>query len=111
LKEAIFTEFKDGALDYYTRATEISSKELNPCNPIRLGLALNFSVFHFEVIGDHKTACTLCENALNTAVDNIDDCDEETFRDAKSIMELLKENLSLWKVEEDDNNLNGGDDI
>jgi molybdopterin synthase catalytic subunit len=30
--------------------------------------------------------------------------DEETFRDAKSIIELLKENLSLWKEEEDKNN-------
>ena len=31
----------------------------------------------------------------------IDDVDEETFRDAKSIIELLKENLSLWKEEEE----------
>lgn len=36
----------------------------------------------------------------------IDDVDEEMFRDAKSIIELLKENLTLWKEEDGgDNNI------
>ena len=65
-----------------------------------MGLALNFSVFHYEVLNDHKKACQLGEAALQVALDQIDDVDEETFRDAKSIIELLKENLSLWKEEE-----------
>lgn len=75
---------------------------MNACNPIRLGLALNFSVFNYEVLNDHKKACQLGENALSEALEKIDDVDEETFRDAKSIIELLKENLSLWKEEEGD---------
>jgi molybdopterin synthase catalytic subunit len=37
-------------------------------------------------------------------LEKIDDCNEEMFRDAKSIIELLKENLSLWKEEEDGKN-------
>ena len=53
-------------------------------------------------MNDHKKACELGEAALQSALEKIDDCDEETFRDAKSIIELLKENLSLWKEEEDD---------
>ena len=61
---------------------------------------MNFSVFHYEVMNDHKKACELGEQALSEALDKIDDVDEETFRDAKSIIELLKENLSLWKEEE-----------
>lgn len=93
---------KNGALDFYNQALEVSNKDLEPCNPIRLGLALNFSVFHFEVMNDHKKAIELGETALQSALEKIDDCDEETFRDAKSIIELLKENLSLWK-EEDEN--------
>ena len=79
------------------------SKSLNACNPIRLGLALNYSVFYYEVMSDHKKACELGEAALQDALEKIDDVDEETFRDAKSIIELLKENLSLWKEEENDN--------
>jgi 14-3-3 protein epsilon len=94
-------QVKNGALDGYNNADKFS-KSLNACNPIRLGLALNFSVFHYEVMNDHKKACELGEAALTEALEKIDDVDEETFRDAKSIIELLKENLSLWKEEEGD---------
>jgi hypothetical protein len=60
-------------------------------------------VFHYEVMNNHSEACTLGEKALSDALEKIDDVDEETFRDAKSIIELLKENLSLWKEEEEQN--------
>jgi len=93
---------KNGALDNYQLA-QTTSESLNACNPIRLGLALNFSVFHYEVMNNHKVACELGERALSDALEKIDDVDEETFRDAKSIIELLKENLSLWKEEEEQN--------
>ena len=93
---------KKGALENY-EAAQTTCTSLNACNPIRLGLALNFSVFHYEVMNNHKKACELGEQALTEALEKIDDVDEETFRDAKSIIELLKENLSLWKEEEEQN--------
>merc|ERR1712227_386072 len=95
-------EVKNGALTGYTEAKRLS-ESLNACNPIRLGLALNFSVFYYEVMSNHKEACVLCEKALADALEKIDEVDEETFRDAKSIIELLKENLSLWKEEDGEN--------
>ena len=95
-------EIKNGALENYQLA-DSTSKTLNACNPIRLGLALNFSVFYYEVMNEHKKACELGEAALTEALEKIDDVDEETFRDAKSIIELLKENLSLWKEEDEQN--------
>ena len=96
---------RDGALQHYKEA-ETAGKELPACNPIKLGLALNFSVFYYEVMQDNKQACVLAETALQEAMNKIDDVDEETFRDAKSIIELLKENLTLWKEEEGgDNNI------
>jgi len=94
---------KDGALANYKEADTVA-KELQACNPIKLGLALNFSVFYYEVMQDSKMACQLAETSLQEAMGKIDDVDEETFRDAKSIIELLKENLTLWKEEEE-----GGD--
>lgn len=100
-KGAQLEEVKAGALEGYNAAKDLST-ELNACNPIRLGLALNFSVFYYEVINDHKQACELGEKALADALEKIDEVDEETFRDAKSIIELLKENLSLWKEEDGD---------
>jgi hypothetical protein len=91
-------EVKQAALKAYTEANAIT---LPPCNPIKLGLALNFSVFYYEVIKDHKKACALAEESLQSALDKIDELGEEDFRDAKSIIELLKENLTLWKEEEE----------
>jgi tetratricopeptide (TPR) repeat protein len=88
---------KNEALKYYDEANQVS---LPPCNPIKLGLALNFSVFYYEVMKNQQKACELAEQALQLALDKIDEISEEDFRDAKSIIELLKENLTLWKEEE-----------
>ena len=95
-------EVKTKALEAYSSA---SKAELPPCNPIKLGLALNFSVFHYEVMKDCKTACKLAEDTLAAALEKIDDLNEEDFRDAKSIIELLKENLTLWKEEDEGQNV------
>ena len=97
-------QVKSGALKGYEEADKLS-KGLNACNPIRLGLALNYSVFYYEVMNDHKKACEFGEKALSEALEKIDDVDKETFRDAKSIIELLKENLSLRTEEEGENNV------
>jgi 14-3-3 protein epsilon len=102
----VLSKARDGALEHYKQA-ETAGQSLHACNPIKLGLALNFSVFHYEVMQDNKQACQLAETALQDAMNKIDDVDEETFRDAKSIIELLKENLTLWKEEDGgaDNNI------
>jgi len=92
---------KQNALAAYKEANAIA---LPPCNPIKLGLALNFSVFHYEVMKDHKAACVLADQALQEALDKIDELEEDDFRDAKSIIELLKENLTLWKEEDEEQN-------
>lgn len=59
----VLAKARDGALANY-REAEIAGRELQACNPIKLGLALNFSVFHYEVMQDNKQACTLAETAL-----------------------------------------------
>ena len=100
-KGALLEEVKGGAIKYYEKATE-TAKELKPYNSTKLGLALNCSVFHYEVQGDIPKACLLAEDALNAAKDNIDDMDNEDAKDALSIVELLNENLSLWKEDEGD---------
>ena len=51
-------------------------------------------------MSDQSKALSLGETALTDALEKIDDVDEDTFRDAKSIIELLKENISLWKEED-----------
>merc|ERR1712176_518906 len=103
-KDQLLEDVKQKALEAYQQANEIT---LPPCNPIKLGFALNFSVFHYEVMKNHKAACELADQALQDALEKIDELQEDDFRDAKSIIELLKENLTLWKEEEegDDNQI------
>eukprot|EP00352_Strombidinopsis_acuminata_P006537 CAMPEP_0176376426 /NCGR_PEP_ID=MMETSP0126-20121128/28188_1 /TAXON_ID=141414 ORGANISM="Strombidinopsis acuminatum, Strain SPMC142" /NCGR_SAMPLE_ID=MMETSP0126 /ASSEMBLY_ACC=CAM_ASM_000229 /LENGTH=237 /DNA_ID=CAMNT_0017737875 /DNA_START=38 /DNA_END=751 /DNA_ORIENTATION=- len=93
---------KQNALKAYDDANNI---QLAPCNPIKLGLALNFSVFHYEVMKNHAKACEIADKSLQEALDKIDELEEDDFRDAKSIIELLKENLTLWKEEDEENNI------
>jgi len=100
-KDSLLNEVKEKAKAAYEQANNI---DLPACNPIKLGLALNFSVFNYEVLKDHSKACELADSALQQALDKIDELEEDDFRDAKSIIELLKENLTLWKEEEEGDN-------
>ena len=100
-KDALLEDVKQKAKAAYEQANAI---DLPACNPIKLGLALNFSVFNYEVLKDHAKACELADTALQSALDKIDELEEDDFRDAKSIIELLKENLTLWKEEEEGDN-------
>ena len=109
-KDKLLEEVTQGALDYYAKATT-AAKDLKPYNSTRLGLALNFSVFHYEVKSDIPKACSLAEEALEHAKENIDNMDNEDARDALSIVELLKENLSLWKEEGEDEDAQKVEDL
>ena len=60
-KGSLMEEVKQNALKAYNEANQIT---LPPFNPIKLGLALNFSVFHYEVLKNHKAACELADQAL-----------------------------------------------
>jgi len=54
----------DRACDAYNKAQEASTR-LAPTNPIRLGLALNFSVFYYEIMNLREKACELAKNAFD----------------------------------------------
>ena len=47
------TQARNNALYYYKEA-DTAGKELLVLNPIKLGVALNFSVFYYEVMQDSK---------------------------------------------------------
>jgi 14-3-3 protein epsilon len=94
--------FGENSLKSYNLASE-DAKKLGIGNPIRLGLALNFSVFYFEVMNDQKMACDIAKETLDLAKKefvNVDEDDEE-HKDAFSIINLLQENLNMWTSEEE----------
>ena len=99
------TEFKNKAQAAYESA-QTAAEKLMISHPIRLGLALNFSVFYFEIMNQPKKACELAKNTFENAINSIDDMKEDEYKDAAMILQLLKDNITLWNAEfedEDDN--------
>lgn len=54
------------ALEYETFVLlqDIATAELAPTHPIRLGLALNFSVFYYEILNSPDRACSLAKQVI-----------------------------------------------
>eukprot|EP00204_Picochlorum_oklahomense_P004104 CAMPEP_0118803830 /NCGR_PEP_ID=MMETSP1161-20130426/19534_1 /TAXON_ID=249345 /ORGANISM="Picochlorum oklahomensis, Strain CCMP2329" /LENGTH=218 /DNA_ID=CAMNT_0006732423 /DNA_START=11 /DNA_END=667 /DNA_ORIENTATION=+ len=77
-------------------AAEDSENGLPPTHPIRLGLALNLSVFYYEILGLQSEACELAKKAFDSAIAELDQLQEDSYKDATLIMQLLRDNLTLW---------------
>lgn len=83
----------------YEEATKIATGELLPTHPIRLGLALNFSVFFYEILNQPAEACQMARQAFDDAISELDNVSEESYRDSTLIMQLLRDNLTLWTTD------------
>ncbi|KAI8900682.1 14-3-3 domain-containing protein [Globomyces pollinis-pini] len=84
------------AHDAYKAATDVAQTELAPTHPIRLGLALNFSVFYYEILNSPDRACHLAKQAFDDAIAELDTLSEDSYKDSTLIMQLLRDNLTLW---------------
>jgi 14-3-3 protein epsilon len=89
-------ESADKSLQSYKEASDIAITELPPTHPIRLGLALNFSVFYYEILNSPDRACHLAKQAFDDAIAELDTLSEESYKDSTLIMQLLRDNLTLW---------------
>jgi len=86
----------ENALSAYQSASSIASADLPPTHPIRLGLALNFSVFFYEILNNPDKACQIAKSAFDDAIAELDTLNEESYKDSTLIMQLLRDNLTLW---------------
>eukprot|EP01012_Entosiphon_sulcatum_P004256 TRINITY_DN1161_c0_g1_i1.p1 TRINITY_DN1161_c0_g1~~TRINITY_DN1161_c0_g1_i1.p1 ORF type:complete len:261 (+),score=74.83 TRINITY_DN1161_c0_g1_i1:30-785(+) len=93
---------KNAALAAYEKASEIANTSLSPTHPIRLGLALNFSVFYYEILKMPDKGCSLAKTAFDEAVTELDSLDEESYKESTLIMQLLRDNLTLWTEDAQD---------
>ena len=93
----------------YEAAYEESRKQMATTHPIRLGLALNYSVFYYEIVGDHEKACKLAKEAFDDAIAELDQLREDSYKDSTLIMQLLRDNLTLWTSDQP-NDDDGGDE-
>lgn len=82
----------------YENATQEASS-LASTHPIKLGLALNFSVFHYEIMTNGKEAERIAKTAFDDAIKELDNLKEESYKDSTLIMQLLRDNLTLWTSE------------
>jgi len=94
-------EASDLALVAYQSASDVA-KELLPTNPIRLGLALNFSVFYYEILSKPDNAITLAKSAFDDAIEKLEGLPDDSYKDSTLIMQLLRDNISLWTSDEND---------
>ncbi|KAK7369119.1 hypothetical protein VNO80_11153 [Phaseolus coccineus] len=89
-------EAADHSMKAYQTASTTAEAELPPTHPIRLGLALNFSVFYYEILNSPERACHLAKQAFDEAISELDTLSEESYKDSTLIMQLLRDNLTLW---------------
>nr|ANN87788.1 14-3-3 protein [Cryptocaryon irritans] len=92
----------ENASNAYKQATDVANADLKTTHPIRLGLALNYSVFYYEVLNDPSKACNLAKQAFDDAIADIEHIEEDQYKDATTIMQLIRDNLTLWTSEMND---------
>lgn len=101
-------EFKDekslktACEEAYKGALEIANEKLQATNATRLGLALNFSVAYYEIMKKPKEACDLAKTAFDAAIEKLDSLNDTSYKDSTLIMQLLRDNLTLWTSDEGD---------
>eukprot|EP01123_Difflugia_compressa_P009076 TRINITY_DN28_c2_g1_i4.p1 TRINITY_DN28_c2_g1~~TRINITY_DN28_c2_g1_i4.p1 ORF type:complete len:242 (+),score=59.52 TRINITY_DN28_c2_g1_i4:57-782(+) len=90
------------SLEGYKQALDSATQHLASTNPIRLGLVLNFSVFYYEIMNEQSKACELAKKAFDEAIAKLDDLSEDSYKDSTVIMQLLRDNLTLWTSGDND---------
>ncbi|KAJ7740879.1 14-3-3 protein [Mycena olivaceomarginata] len=86
----------DKSLEAYKAASDVAVTELPPTHPIRLGLALNFSVFYYEILNSPDRACHPRKASIRRCHRRARHAIRRELQDSTLIMQLLRDNLTLW---------------
>lgn len=89
-------ELAEKANKYYENALAIGKDDIQHYKPSYLGLILNYSVFLFEILDQKKQAIELADLTYNEYITQVDQNSEGSSSEANSILQLLKDNVSLW---------------
>jgi len=95
-------EIKSKAEEFYKKAMDVAEANLNETHPTRLGLALNFSVCYYEILKEPEKACDLAKKSFDAAIEKLDTLNDASYKDSTLIMQLLRDNLTLWTSSQDD---------
>jgi len=92
-------EHNKTAEKFYKEAMEVAEESLPETHPTRLGLALNFSVCCYEILDQKEEACEIAKKAFDAAIEKLDTLNDNSYKDSTLIMQLLRDNLTLWTSE------------
>jgi len=95
-------DYKDNCNQYYNQAMKLATEHLEATHPTRLGLALNFSVCHYEILEQPEQACKLAKEAFDEAIEKLDSLNDSSYKDSTLIMQLLRDNLTIWSQHAED---------
>jgi len=85
------------ALANYRYGMELGQRHLEPTSPIFLSMVLNYSVFMYDMQNNVAEAIMIAETAFDGAVRNMQDLDEAEHKESTLLLQLLRDNLQLWK--------------
>jgi len=93
-------ELHDSADKMYKEAYDLAKEKLPDTHPTRLGLVLNYSVCCYEILKKKEEACKMAKEAFDNAIEQLDSLNDDSYKDSTLIMQLLRDNLTLWTSEE-----------
>lgn len=88
---------KQQMVDHYRQGMNLA-QALEATHPIRLGLALNYSVSLYEICNDAANASQVAKDAFDGAIAQLDHIEENFYKDSTLIMQLLRDNLTQWST-------------
>ena len=83
----------------YAMAYKLAVASLPSNHPTRLSTALNLAVCLWEILRERKAACELAKAAFDGAIAKLEELEEAKYKDATLIMQLLRDNLTLWTAQ------------
>lgn len=98
-KEKEYEDNLKNSENFYKKAYNISIKNLPVNNCTRVGLALNYSIFLYEIKGEKNEAFDIAKKTFDESMKFVDDLEKPKCRDTLIIIQLLKENLIFWNSE------------
>merc|ERR1711933_154600 len=83
----------DNATNAYEEAFKVANARLPVTHQIRMSLASNYAVFHYEFLGNREEACRIARDAFSQAAAALDGLQEDDYKNAMLMLSLLNGNL------------------
>ena len=80
----------------YVQAYDAARQALGPAHPLRTGIALNYSVFFYEIVGNHESAIQIAKSAYDEGITAARTLPIDEKDDATEVLNLISSNIKNW---------------